>query len=196
MRRILKILIFKGYKLFWERDTLKQRITIEEYNIKWESEFNKLQIIINNAMEELVLSVEHVGSTAVKGLVSKSILDIDIVIEEYGIFPEVVTKLEAIGYYHQADWSLKGREAFGRKDAFVPWSEENTVWMEHHLYVCDKNSEELRRHIAFRDYLREHEDVAVEYGRLKEELARESKNRSSYSEGKTAFITNILEKIN
>lgn len=68
--------------------------------------------------------------------------------------------------------------------------------MEHHLYVCDKESEELRRHIAFRDYLREHEAVAAEYGSLKKELARESKHRSSYSEGKTAFITNILEKIN
>ena len=68
--------------------------------------------------------------------------------------------------------------------------------MEHHLYVCDKESEELRRHIAFRDYLREHEDVAGEYGRLKDELARESKSRTSYSEGKTKFITNILEEIN
>ena len=76
---------------------------------------------------------------------------------------------------------------------FVPWNEGNTVWMEHHLYVCDKNSEELRRHIAFRDYLREHTKVANEYGNLKEELARESKNRSSYIEGKTVFITNILE---
>ena len=69
----------------------------------------------------------------------------------------------------------------------------NTVWMEHHLYVCDKNSEELRRHIAFRDYLREHTEVANKYGNLKEELARESKNRSSYIEGKTVFITNILK---
>ncbi|HDR7517328.1 GrpB family protein [Bacillus mobilis] len=175
---------------------MKQRITIEEYNIKWESEFYRLQSLINNVIKEFVLSIEHVGSTSVKGLVSKPILDIDIVIEECKIFPEVVKRLETIGYYHQADWSFKGRDTFGRKDAFVPWSEENTVWMEHHLYVCDKNSEELRRHIAFRNYLREHEDVAVEYGRLKEELARESKNRSSYSEGKTAFITNILEKIN
>ncbi|MBJ3792875.1 GrpB family protein, partial [Bacillus sp. OA1] len=101
-----------------------------------------------------------------------------------------------IGYYHQLEWSFKGREAFGRKDTFVPWNERNTVWMEHHLYVCDKNSEELRRHIVFRDYLREHTEVANEYGNLKEELARESKNRSSYIEGKTVFITNILEKIN
>lgn len=175
---------------------MKQRITIEEYNIKWESEFNKLQTLINDVMEDSILSIEHVGSTSIKGLAAKPVLDIDIVIEDYGFFPKVVTKLEVIGYYHQAEWSYKGREAFGRKDAFVPWSEESTVWMEHHLYVCDKNSEELRKHIAFRDYLREHDDVAVEYGRLKEELARESKSRTSYSEGKTKFITNILEEIN
>ncbi|PEC53028.1 GrpB family protein [Bacillus cereus] len=175
---------------------MKQRITIEEYNIKWESEFNTLQIIINSAMAEFVLSIEHVGSTSVKGLASKPILDIDIVIEDYKIFPEVVKMLETLGYYHQAKWSFKGRETFGRKGVFVPWNGESIVWMEHHLYVCDKNSEELRRHIAFRDYLREHEDVAVEYGRLKEALARESKHRSSYSEGKTAFITNILGEIN
>ncbi|MGG5794414.1 GrpB family protein [Bacillus nitratireducens] len=175
---------------------MKQRITIEEYNIKWESKFYKLQSLINNVIKELVLSIEHVGSTSVKGLAAKPILDIDIVIEDYEIFPEVVKKLETIGYYHQAEWSFKGREAFGRKDAFVPWDGESTVWMEHHLYVCDKNSEELRKHIAFRDYLREHEDVAIEYGHLKEELARESKNRSSYSEGKTAFITNILGQMN
>ncbi|ASI78828.1 MULTISPECIES: GrpB family protein [Bacillus cereus group] len=175
---------------------MKQRITIEEYNIKWESEFNKLQTLINDVMEDSILSIEHVGSTSIKGLAAKPILDIDIVIEDYGFFSKVVTKLEAIGYYHQAKWSYKGREAFGRKDAFVPWSEESTVWMEHHLYVCDKNSEELRKHIAFRDYLREHDDVAGEYGRLKEELARESKSRTSYSEGKTKSITNILEEIN
>ena len=175
---------------------MKQRITIEEYNILWESEFYKLQSLINNVIKELVLSIEHVGSTSVTGLATKPILDIDIVIAEYKIFPEVVKSLETIGYYHQGDWSFKGREAFGRKDAFVPWNGESTVWMEHHLYVCDKNSEELRRHIAFRDYLREHEDVAAEYGRLKKELARESKNRASYSEGKTAFITSILKEIN
>ncbi|GAB6440123.1 MULTISPECIES: GrpB family protein [Bacillus] len=175
---------------------MKQRITIEEYNTKWESEFNKLQTLINDVMDDSILSIEHVGSTSIKGLAAKPILDIDIVIEDYGFFPKVVTKLEAIGYYHQAEWSYKGREAFGRKDAFVPWDGESTDWMEHHLYVCDKESEELRRHIAFRDYLREHEDVAVEYGHLKEELESHSKSRKSYSEGKTEFITNILEKIN
>ena len=87
---------------------MKQRITIEEYNIKWESEFNKLQTLINDVMEDSILSIEHVGSTSIKGLAAKPVLDIDIVIEDYGFFPKVVTKLEAIGYYHQAKWSYKG----------------------------------------------------------------------------------------
>lgn len=100
---------------------MKQRITIEEYNIKWESEFYKLKSLINNMLKELVLSIEHIGSTSVKELAAKPILDIDIVIEEYEIFPEVAKMLGKIGYYHQAEWSFKGREAFGRKDAFVPW---------------------------------------------------------------------------
>lgn len=73
---------------------MKQRITIEEYNIKWESEFNKLQTLINDVMEDSILSIEHVGSTSIKGLAAKPILDIDIVIEDYEIFPEVVKNLK------------------------------------------------------------------------------------------------------
>ena len=94
---------------------MKQRITIEEYNIKWESEFNKLQTFINDVMEDSILSIEHVGSTSIKGLAAKPILDIDIVIEDYEIFPEVVTKLEAIGYYHQAEWSCKGERRLAER---------------------------------------------------------------------------------
>ena len=97
---------------------MKQRITIKEYNIKWESEFNKLQTLINDVMEDSILSIEHVGSTSIKGLAAKPILDIDIVIEDYGFFPEVVTKLEAIGYYHQAEWSYKGRRLAERTLSF------------------------------------------------------------------------------
>ena len=90
------------------RGYFETEITIEEYNIKWESEFNKLQTLINDVMEDSILSIEHVGSTSIKGLAAKPVLDIDIVIEDY-VFPKVVTKLEAIGYYHQAEWSYKGR---------------------------------------------------------------------------------------
>lgn len=44
--------------------------------------------------------------------------------------------------------------------------------MKHHLYVCPQNSEELHRHIVFRDYLRTHEEPVFEYSRVKEEAAQ------------------------
>lgn len=173
---------------------LKRFITVEKYNTQWESEFCKLQTFLNNVMGEFIFSIEHVGSTSVKGLASKPILDIDVVIENYDVFPKIIKKLEKIGYFHQKEWSFKGREAFGRQDQYVPRDGKNAIWMEHHLYVCDKDSEELRRHVAFRDYLRENSNAIIEYGQLKRELAATMKDRASYSLGKTEFIKGVLEK--
>ncbi|HDX9578710.1 TPA: GrpB family protein [Bacillus pseudomycoides] len=171
-----------------------QIIEIENYNPKWESEFRKLRAAIETAMDQFILSIEHVGSTSVKGLGAKPILDIDVVIEDYSILPNVIKGLEKIGYFHQKNWSFEGREAFGRKDTLVPWDGKSTIWMEHHLYVCNKNSKELARHLAFRDYLRNHPEAVIEYGQLKKDLAKNAIDRTNYSLGKTNFVTAILEK--
>ncbi|MED4729680.1 GrpB family protein [Aneurinibacillus migulanus] len=173
---------------------MSQIIKIENYNPKWESEFCKLQAVIETAMEQLILSIEHVGSTSVKGLGAKLILDIDVVIEDYNVLPNVIKGLEKIGYFHQENWSFEGREAFGRKDILVPWDGKSTIWMEHYLYVCNKDSKELARHLAFRDYLRDHPEAIIEYEQLKKDLAKNAKDRTNYSLGKTNFITKILEK--
>lgn len=113
---------------------MKQRITIEGYNIQWESEFNKLLTFINDVMEDRILSIEHVGSTSIKGLVAKPILDIDIVIEDYEIFPEVVTKFEAIGYYHQLEWSFKGRGVW--KKGYVRSMERGKYSLDGTSFIC------------------------------------------------------------
>ena len=41
----------------------------------------------------------------------------------------------------------------------------------HHLYVCPKYSEELHRHITFRDFLRRNSEAVKEYGTIKEKAA-------------------------
>ncbi|MEK4667515.1 GrpB family protein [Niallia sp. FSL R7-0271] len=169
-------------------------IEIKDYDEKWEESFGLIKHVIKSALGDLILYVEHVGSTAVRGLGAKPILDIDIVIEDYRILPAVVKGLEEIGYYHQQEWSFEGREAFGRRDCFVPWDNHCTDWLEHHLYVCDKGSEELARHLAFRNYLRKNAEAAAEYTKLKKDLARTAKDRQAYTNGKTEFIRDILNK--
>ena len=170
-------------------------IVIVTYNEKWEKSFILLEGFLKKTLGDLIICVEHVGSTSVKGLSAKPILDIDVVIEDYCVLPAVIEGLKKIGYYHQENWSFEGREAFGRKDPLVPWDEKNTNWIEHHLYVCNKDSKELARHLAFRNYLRNNTEAVAEYEQLKKYLAKNAIDRATYTEGKTKFVSEILERV-
>ena len=122
---------------------------------------------IKNALEaeigDLILGVEHIGSTSVEGLSAKPCIDIDVVIKDYLVFDEIVRKLGAIGYIHEGDLGIKDREAFKYTD--------KPHLMMHHLYVCPQYSEELHRHITFRDFLRHNAEAVKKYSLVKEKAA-------------------------
>jgi GrpB-like predicted nucleotidyltransferase (UPF0157 family) len=170
-------------------------IEVVPYDKQWITNYNSIKQVISKSLNNLIIDIEHVGSTSVPGLAAKPILDIDIVIENYDVFPEVNHMLQKIGYLHQKEWSFEGREAFGRIDKLAPWNGKGTQWMTHHLYVCDKDSEELSRHIAFREYLRYNREAAIEYESIKKNLNITAKNRNAYTLGKNEFINNILKEV-
>ncbi|KGE18417.1 GrpB family protein [Paenibacillus wynnii] len=168
-------------------------VIIEDSNNDWPVLFRKLEEILLNQLESLALTNEHVGSTSVPKLAAKPILDIDIIIDSMMDLPEVINKLSQLGYIHEGDLGIKNREAFRRQDSKVPYNTEMNEKPEHHLYVCNKESDELRRHILFRDILRKYPHLVVEYSILKKELAEKYKhNREAYTELKTEFVNNVL----
>ncbi|KIL51140.1 GrpB family protein [Jeotgalibacillus campisalis] len=169
-------------------------ITIEAYNPKWKESFQQLKEVIGSKLGDLILRVEHVGSTSVEGLSAKPLIDLDVVIPNRKVLPEVIEKLSEIGYLHVGDQGIKGREAFKRANSAVPLDEKHTMWMAHHLYVCTEDNEELKRHLAFRDYLRANPDTCLAYEKLKHELAGTSPDRDAYTDGKEAFVLSILQK--
>jgi len=69
---------------------------------------NELQTVLGN----YAIAIEHVGSTSVEGLAAKPIIDIDIVISDYSVLEEVVRRLSKIGYEHEGNLGIEGREAF------------------------------------------------------------------------------------
>ena len=79
------------------------------------------------------------------------------------MFDDVVRGLSAIGYTHEGDLGIKDREAF--KYTGKPHL------MTHHLYVCPRDSEELRRHITFRNFLRSNAEAVKKYSSVKERAA-------------------------
>ena len=117
-------------------------------------------------------------------------MDIDIVINDVSLFPQVCARLEKMGYIYQGNQGIEGREAF--KINANELLNINTP--PHHLYVCSLDSIELMRHLAFRDYLRQHTEEAKAYELLKKSLSATVNTREEYTEGKTEFVESILEK--
>ena len=137
----------------------------------WASEFEELRTIFAQALGHLTLRIEHVGSTAIPDLFAKPILDIDIVIQDYSAFPQIVSALESLGYEHRGDQGIFEREVFKPKIATPPLAVPPKAWMPHHLYVCPASGRELRRHICFRDTLLGRSDLRREYQAMKMSIA-------------------------
>jgi GrpB-like predicted nucleotidyltransferase (UPF0157 family) len=173
---------------------LSQIVEIQTYDAKWGKIFIEMKQIYETALGDLAIAIEHIGSTSVPGLSAKPILDIDIVINNANDLPKVNKVLERLGYFYQGNIGIDGRESFRALDSKSPLDDKGTRWMNHHLYVCSQNSREFIRHIAFRDYLREHNHVAKAYENIKVNLAISVETREEYTEGKTAFVEMILQK--
>lgn len=151
---------------------------------KWKQDFLKIKADILTMLENLIIGIEHVGSTSVQGLSAKPIIDIDVVIKDETYLKVVISALEKMGYQHEGNLGIVGREAFkydGKEHL-----------KKHHLYVCPQDSLELKRHIAFRDYLRAHPDAILEYSLIKEEGA---KRYPDDIEGYIAYKAPFIEKI-
>lgn len=172
-----------------------KRIEVAAYDPQWPVIFEELKSVIGRAVGDLALRIEHVGSTSIPGLSAKPIIDLDVVIDSYGEMPEAIARLETLGYKHQGDLGIKGREAFAREGNDVPRDGTGKVWPVHHLYVCPKDGEGLLRHIAFRDYLRAHPDEISRYEEVKQQLADEHPyDWETYTDGKTEYIEGILRR--
>jgi len=122
-------------------------------------------------------------------MVAKPIIEMDIVIEE-ARFDEIRSKLEEKGYLHQGDLGIEVREAFKLLN-----EELKKSLPPHHLYVCKDDSKELKRHIAFREFLRNNPKEVDEFSRIKRELYKRFPNdKDTYVEAKDSTIKEILRK--
>lgn len=160
-------------------------VLVVDYDPHWPALFAALRERIVPVLGELVIAVEHVGSTSVLGLAAKPIIDMDVVVATAADVPGAIAGLAELGYPHLGDLGITGREAF-RSPGHLP---------RHHLYLCAADADEYHRHLRFRDYLRTHPEARDAYAELKRSLAVEFRDdRDAYTEGKTGFIRNILKR--
>lgn len=161
-----------------------KNVIVLPYDPKWKNDFDEIKQELVNAIGDLIVGIEHVGSTSVEGLSAKPIIDIDVVISDYSVFDSIVSKLSTIGYVHKGDLGIKDREVFKYSD--------KPHLLKHHLYVCPQNSKELLRHITFRDFLRNNPEAVKKYSKVKENAAKLfPDNMDKYIEYKSPCIEEL-----
>lgn len=145
-----------------------EKVVVTPYQPRWKKDFEQIKQTITEAIGPWIVAIEHVGSTAVEGLSAKPIIDIDAVMANQADFLKIVDVLAQLGYQHEGNLGIEGREAFSY--------DRRQDWPDHHLYLCSADSKELYRHLTFRDYLRTHPDAVVRYSQVKEEVAAKFPN--------------------
>ena len=164
-------------------------IVVEDYNPQWIDWFKQISSRIIEVLGNLAIAIEHVGSTSVPHLAAKPIIDIDVVII-FSNFEQVSKELGKLGYAHVGDLEIPTREVFKILDEDLKGS-----LPPHHLYVCGKDSPELQRHLAFRDYLQDHKELVKEYGELKKHNSELFPNDiDAYIDAKDSFVKTAIKE--
>jgi len=162
----------------------QREIVVVPYDEEWPDEFARLDSMVRGALGDLVVSLEHVGSTSVPGLAAKSVIDADLTVADSGDEAAYVPALEAVGFV------LRVREP--------DWEEHRVLTIEApqtNLHVFSPGAIEPQRHALFRDWLRSSADDRAAYAALKAELgSRGFADSMEYNNHKAALVYDLYER--
>ena len=160
-------------------------IVIEEYDPAWVDRFAAAESSLRDGLGDLIVAVEHVGSTSVPGLAAKSIIDIDLVIADTADESRYLPTLERLGY------RLVLREPWWYGHRMLVSSAEDV-----HLHVWPEGAPEPVRHRLFRDWLRSHPEDRELYASTKKRVAQDTTDRpGDYNLAKNDVIDAIYTRI-
>ncbi|MBD5086751.1 MAG: GrpB family protein [Clostridiales bacterium] len=121
----------------------------------------------------------HVGSTAVKDIWAKPIIDILIVVKSTRQLKDTADTLQENGYIVMSANDMRVSLNKG-------YTEKGFAEKVFHLHIRLENDID---EIYFRDYLNTHPDIAKEYEKMKLRLWKEYEhNRDAYTDAKADFV--------
>jgi GrpB-like predicted nucleotidyltransferase (UPF0157 family) len=157
----------------------KRIIEVVDYDPQWAEAYRTESAAIQHALKDLDVRIHHIGSTSVPGLMAKPVIDILIEATDVAVLDCYDEAMRAIGYIPKGEFGITGRR-FYLKGLY-----DRT----HHIHAFNRGTPDVIRHLAFRDYLIAHPDIAIEYGVLKAEMADMCNNdNDTYCDGKADFV--------
>lgn len=160
-------------------------IIVVPYDSQWPPAFRQEHDRIAKAFGSNDVIIEHIGSTSVRELAAKPIIDLMIGLDSLTDAPPLISILQEIGYEYVPEFEdvMPERRYFRRN---------HEGRRTHHIHMVERESEFWKRHMAFRDFLRVHPEHAKAYGQLKSRLAAQyPQDSEAYMDGKNALIKEL-----
>jgi GrpB-like predicted nucleotidyltransferase (UPF0157 family) len=170
-------------KLGLKRDEIK----IVSYMSQWHEEFLRIKKKIVNQINLKENCIEHIGSTAIKNMSAKPIIDIMIGVNDLkSLDKSFFTGLELIGF-------LRLKVKFSDKIVFAKFTDNSYEEKTHYIHLIEYNSSLWKNFIFFRDYLSNNKNAKEEYINLKlNYFQKKSTGIKEYTLYKEEFIKKIL----
>lgn len=165
----------------------RYKVKLIPHNQKWEEEFLTVREEVRHAWGDNLLDIQHVGSTAIRSICAKPILDIAVQLKS--IKNMDIVCLELLGY------SYCGPQNKNPNYHLFVLRGNNEISLRH-IHCYDREENEFNLLVGFRDYLNTHIDDAMRYEKLKRKLSEEyPDDRIAYTRGKESFILSIYGKL-
>ena len=156
------------------------RVAVVEYDPEWPRLYGEEAERVRAAFGDLVVEIEHMGSTAVPGLAGKPLIDISVGLTHLEISQEHVRAMERLGYEYLDEYGLPGRLYFQTESR--------------HVHAVEWGGKHWHRHRAFREYLRAHPDEARAYGDVKRRIAPLAAGFHDYWERKQPYTNALFQR--
>lgn len=157
------------------------RVEIEPYSAIWPELAHHEIELLSNAFGGRVDSIHHIGSTSIRGLAAKPVIDLMAIAHNLDFLDGALPELDRLGFRGWGELGIAGRRYF-TKD-----TDAGKRMVQLHCFP--QGSPHVERHLAFRDYLRAHPEIASDYEAEKRRCAALfPENSHCYSDCKAEWI--------
>ena len=159
-------------------------VRLENYQEHWEKMYQEEKEKLEKIFGKLAVDIQHIGSTSIKNLSAKRIIDIAVGMQSLEDFNQTKE------FFKKEPYSVKEDSVEGEELIRKGYPETSYL-----IHVMEVDGKRYKDTIAFRDYLRENPKKVKEYEDLKKELAiRYANERKKYTESKNEFIQKTLKE--